>query len=102
VTVRSLVYMGSLAPSPELSGLRIKMKVTPDEFETTRDSHSLVILYALARDAQRMHMPSYVTSAFLGEAYSVMQDLPADSDLTGIRNSVIAMLDELKAEGDPK
>ncbi len=98
ITVHSVVFLGELAPSPQHMGLRLSMKVTPSEFGSTRDTYSLVILYALARDAQRMGKPGSVVSAFLAEAFSILQDLEnPPAEVAPISNAVTEMLRSVTA-----
>jgi hypothetical protein len=99
-TVHCLVFLGGLAPRPDHAGLQLEMTVTPDAFSRNQDSYSLVMLYSLARDAQRLRMPNDVVAAFLSEAFSIGQQLEnPDGDLIPIKAAVDNMLQELRAAG---
>jgi len=99
-TVHSLVFLGGLAPGPDHAGLQLEMMVTPDAFSRNQDSFSLVMLYSLARDAQRLRKPNDVVAAFLSEAFSIGQQLEnPEHDLVPIKAAVRDMLQQLRAAG---
>lgn len=97
-TVRSLIYLGDLAPAPEHSGVQLDMPVTADSFSRNQDSYSVVMLYALARDAQRTKRPKDVVVAFLSEAFAICRQLdPSAGDVAPIKNAIQTLLGDLSA-----
>ena len=98
--VHSLVFLGNLAPRPDHAGLQLEMTIAPDAFSSNQDSFSLVMLYSLARDAQRRRMPNDVVAAFLSEAFAVGQQLRnPGQELLIIKTAVDDMLQQLRAAG---
>lgn len=69
--VQSRVFSGSLAERT----MPVEMDVAADEFADIRDNHSLVILYALSRDARRLHMPDDVVALYLSKTREIATDL---------------------------
>jgi hypothetical protein len=72
-TVRSRVFSGTLAQT----SMPVEMNVTASEFADIRDNHSLVILYALSRDARRLKLADDVVALFLSKTKEVAFDLRA-------------------------
>jgi hypothetical protein len=98
--VHSLVFLGDLAPAPAHAGLQLEMTVTPEAFARNQDSFSLVMLYSLARDAQRLRLPNDVVAAFLSEAYAIGRQLhDAGGDLAPVTAAVDTMLRQLGGAG---
>jgi len=58
-----------------IKSFNIKMEIKPEEFGSIRDSHSVLILYALAMDAKRKNLPTNIISEYLSKAYSLSKDL---------------------------
>lgn len=99
-TIDCLVYLGALAPNPQLTGLNLKMKVTPEAYSRNQDSYSLIVLYSLAQDAKKLRMPDYVVAAYLSEAFAIGQQLrDPDQDLRAIESVVDVSLRQFRAAG---
>jgi hypothetical protein len=100
LTVHSVIYLGDLAPLPQRETVRLDVTIAPDSFAHTRDSYSVVTLYALARDAQRMKRPPDVIAALLGEARAQAQQIddPANA-LADIKAAIDAALSALRGAG---
>lgn len=79
VVVGSRAYFNDApAHNETLSDLRtvnFDLRVSPDEFGTTRDIHSLITLYALAIDAKRMKLPNNIVAEYLSRAFALSKDL---------------------------
>jgi hypothetical protein len=102
LTVHSVVYLGDLAPNPQRTAVRLDVRITPADFSRARDSYSVVTLYALARDAQRLKRPPDVVAAFLSEARAtaLQIDDPAN-ELADIKAAIDETLNSLRAEATP-
>ena len=101
-TVRTVIYLGDLAPAPTLAMLEVDMPIRAASLVHNQDSFSLLTLYVLARDAQRTGQPKNVVAAFLSGAFSISQQLgPVGADLATIEGAVKNMLETLKA-GSPQ
>jgi hypothetical protein len=100
--LRGLIFLGSLAPGPKHSGLRLDMTLTPEAFARNQDSYSLVMLYALAKDAERLGKEPDVISAFLGEANLIGQQLEdPEGSLAPIKGAIDTMLRALREKVEP-
>jgi|ERR1043165_8546683 hypothetical protein len=102
LTVHSVVFLGDLAPNPQRTALRLDVRITPADFARTSDSYSVVTLYALARDAQRLNQPPDVVASFLSEARATAQQIddPAN-DLADIKAAIDATLNSLRGGAVP-
>jgi hypothetical protein len=69
--VQSRVFSGTLAERT----MPVEMDVAASEFADIRDNHSLVILYALSRDARRLHMADDVVALYLSKTREIATDL---------------------------
>src|SRR5688572_10000730 len=96
VTVHSVIYLGDLAPIPQRETVRLDVTITPDSFADTRESYSVVMLYALARDAQRMKRPPHVIAALLNEARIQSQQIDDSANaLADIKAAIDSALNAL-------
>jgi hypothetical protein len=83
-SVRSEVFLGDLKGNLEKPSITLDLPIVDDQFDTTRDSHTVITLYALAIDAQKRGRPRSEVLAFLSEAYERLPDLP--EHMPGIRD----------------
>lgn len=98
VYVISLVFLGDLH-GPLGEPIRIEFKVDPSEFGETRDIHSLLILYSLAKEAQLRGVSKDLIIAYLAEALGIASQIRSDNPpgLDSIRAAILSMLHELGA-----
>jgi hypothetical protein len=98
VYVISQVFLGDLS-GPLGKTIRIEFKVDSDEFATTRDIHSLLILYSLAKDAQARGLSKDLIIAYLAEAIGIAGQIKhaQAAGLPRIKSAVELMLRELGA-----
>lgn len=98
VYVISQVFLGDLNGHLG-SPVRIEFKVDPSEFATTRDIHSLLILYSLAKDAQVRGLSKDLIIAYLSEALGIAAQITHSDPTTlkAITSAVEGMLRELDA-----
>jgi hypothetical protein len=96
LTVHSVIFLGDLAPNTLRATVHLDVKITPEDFAKTHDSYSVVTLYALALDAQRLKRPTSVIATFLSKARDIAQQIddPA-GDIADIRDAVDTMLASL-------
>jgi hypothetical protein len=87
--VRTRVFFGQLPADVGGPFLNIDMLISGDEFDSTRDSHSGVILYALALDACQRSRPTNEVITLLSKAKESLTDL--SDDLKGIPALKIAI-----------
>jgi hypothetical protein len=97
--VRSQPFLGELSSSLPSSRLQLDLRIDENEFSQTVDSHSLVVLYALAMDARRLGYSRDVVFALLAEAVSIARGL--DSSLAGVRPLKDALRESLRNMGAP-
>ncbi len=98
--VRSQPFLGELAPKFPSSRIQLDLRIDENEFSQTVDSHSLVVLYALAMDAQRLGYPKDVVFALLGEAVSIARGL--DSSVAGVGPLKDAVREAVRNLGAPE
>jgi hypothetical protein len=98
VYVISQVFLGDLK-GPLGSPIRIEFKVDPKEFANTRDIHSLLILYSLAKDAQARGLSKDLIIEYLSDALGIATQLEHSDPATvqAIKNAIEGMLRELGA-----
>jgi hypothetical protein len=99
LTVHSAIFLGDLAPAPPRT-VRLDLTITPADFARTHDSYSVVTLYALARDAQRLKRPTHVVASLLSEAHAIAQQIddPAGS-MADVRMAIDSMWTSLRGTG---
>ena len=76
-SVKSRVYFGELDTGFNSRFLSIELPIVDEEYDTTRDSHSVAILYALALDAMHRCQPENEVILLLSAAHERLSDLPA-------------------------
>lgn len=76
--VRSRIFLGDLGTDLGESSIRVDLPISDDQYDTTRDSHSVVILYGLAMDARQRCRPAAEVSTLLSVARESASDLPAN------------------------
>jgi hypothetical protein len=100
--IHSLVFLGDLAPAGGRPSVELDLEVSPDSFSTNQDGYSLLMLYALARDAQVQHMPTHVVAAYLAEAHGIAAQLGEPKpNLAPVANAVNDMLQQLQSAESP-
>ena len=72
--MRSKIYLGNLKGHLNDATITVDLPIKDEEFDTTRDTHSVVTLYALAMDARQMNRPENEINALLAEALSRFPD----------------------------
>lgn len=90
-SVKSRVFFGNLSTDLGSKFLSIELPIDDEQYETTKDSHSIAILYALALDARNRCRPENEVIALLSNAYEKLKDIPDSPKLAGIeklRNAV--------------
>jgi hypothetical protein len=77
----------------------VEYKITAEEYGLTKDVHTLLLLYSLAKDAQQRGLRKDLIINYLSYAYGIASDCKfKDSpDVETIRNAVSEMLRELGA-----
>ncbi|MGF1610819.1 MAG: hypothetical protein ACFCUQ_15565 [Kiloniellales bacterium] len=76
-SVLSRVYVGDLRGELESSFIEIALPIASEQYDTTRDSHSIVTLYALAMDIVERCGPLHEAIHLFGEAKLRLQDVVA-------------------------
>lgn len=77
-SVRSRVYLGDLRTELDSKFIVIDLPIADDQYDTTVDSHSVAILYALAMDARERCRPEFEVLELLSAAKERLADVPAD------------------------
>lgn len=98
-SVRSEVFLGDLKGNLGNPSVTLDLAIVDEQFDTTRDSHTLVTLYALAMDAQERGRPRNEVLTFLSEAYGRLPDLA--EDIRGIRDlkeAIIMAIEQLRTQ----
>ena len=80
--VKSNIHLGELKGKYRHDVLRITLPINSKEFGNTRDSHSVVILYALAMDAKRLGYDKSHIARFLNAANNKLADIKRRGGLT--------------------
>lgn len=75
-TVISRIFLGDLETGLTSRFLSIELPIMDNQYETTRDSHSVAILYALAMDARRRCRPEHEVVELLSKASERLADVP--------------------------
>lgn len=98
VYVISLVFLGDLHGGLA-NTVRIEFKVDPNEYGSTRDIHSLLILYSLAKEGQARGLSKDLIIAYLSEALGIARQIKHGdmSALESIKAAVLRMLSDLGA-----
>jgi hypothetical protein len=96
-SVRSEVFLGDLKGNLKKESVTLDLPISDEQFDTTRDSHTIATLYALAVDAQKRKRPDNEVFAFLSEAYERLPDLP--EQMPGIRElkkAIITTINQIR------
>ena len=94
-SVRSEVFFGDLKTSLNSRFIKIDLPIEDEQFDTTRDSHSVAILYALAMDARQRCRPEYEVIELLSAAKERLADVPSSvTGVEGLRSAVNSGLEE--------
>ena len=101
--VKSSLHLGELKGSFPYDVVKITLPVSSSEFGNTQDSHSLVILYALAMDAKRLGQDKSHIARFLTAANNKLADLKRrrgslSGDLLLLETALQQATDELLRE----
>jgi hypothetical protein len=78
--VVSNFYLGELKEYLPYDPIIIPLPIKISEFSNIRDSHSLVIFYALAMDAKRQGFDKHLIARFLARAKNNLADIAGRSD----------------------
>ena len=94
IIIISTADLGELGKNLPKRTIDLELKVTPREFRSMRDAHSLATLYALAMDAKRLKKPDHVLINILSKAYAISQDLGSNTapDIEFIKKEIKKML----------
>lgn len=103
--VKSSFYLGELKEYFPYDVVRIDLPIKISEHANTQDSHSLVILYALAMDARRIGSDSHHVARFLTSALNKLADIKRRSgelqgDLAKLEQAIVQASDELIGGGN--
>ena len=90
---QSRLYLGGLRGPLAQPSVAVKMPIRCDEVPTTSDAHSLIVYYALARDATRMNDEPARIIELLNHARDKARDLKARNALTPALAEVAAAID---------
>ena len=88
-SVRSRVFLGNLPTSIDSKFIVIDLPIADEQYDTTRDSHSVAILYALAMDARLRCRPEFEVFELLSAARERLADVP--STVSGVEQLRIAV-----------
>jgi len=103
--VKSNFHLGELKGAFPYDVVKITLPVISSEFGNTQDSHSLVILYALAMDAKRLGQDKSTIARFLTAANNKMADIKRRSgalsgDLADLERALMEATSELLGDDD--
>ena len=102
-SVRSEVFLGDLKGNLENPSLTLDLSIVDEQFDTTRDSHTLITLYALAMDAQGRGRPKDEVLTFLSEAYGRLPDLCEDMPgIKDLKKALIMAIEQLRTQHQPE
>jgi hypothetical protein len=98
VTIYSQVFLGDLH-GPLGSTITIPFKFDPSDVGKTRDFHSLLILYSLAKDAQAKGLGKEIIIAYLSEALGIVAQIKnlEPETLQSIKSAIEDMLRQVGA-----
>lgn len=98
-SVRSEIFLGDLKGALDAPSLTLDLPIVDEEFDTTRDSHTVTTLYALAMDAEKRGRPKDEVLMFLSEAYGRLPDLPQDiPGMKGLKEAILQSIKEAKKQ----
>ncbi len=95
-SVRSKVFLGDLKGALESKTVDIDLLISDEEFDTTKDSHSIITLYALAIDAKRRGQPDEEVLSLLSEAYSRLPEFLEITALIDIETAIKKTIEDIK------
>jgi hypothetical protein len=78
---QSRIYLGELRGGLASSSVSVRLPIRSDEYPTTSDTHSLIVYYALARDAIRMGDESSHVIELLSRCQDKISDLKRQAKL---------------------
>ncbi|MBA7678840.1 hypothetical protein ES703_87118 [subsurface metagenome] len=98
--VYSCFYLGKLRAYLPHEVITVELPIKSTEFANTKDSHTLVILYALAMDARSLGYPKDRIALFLKAAENKISDLERrrgslSGDLAGLKRAIRQATTEL-------
>jgi hypothetical protein len=98
--VKSNFHLGELTEYFPHDVVKIDLPVVKSEHANTKDSHSLVLLYALAMDAKRVGSDSHHIARFLTSALNKLADMKRRSgqlkgDLATLEQAIIKAANDL-------
>lgn len=91
--VFSQFYLPNWSTNLRSNVITVSLPIRVDEFSNTQDSHTLVILYALAVDARRLGLAPAFVAQFLSKAKNLFADIERRSgtlsnDLAALKGAV--------------
>lgn len=103
--VKSNFHLGELKEYFPYDVIKIDLPIKISEHANTQDSHSLVILYALAMDAKRLGADSHHVARFLTSALNKIADIKRRSgelqgDLAKLEQAIVQASNELMGGGN--
>lgn len=94
-TAHSQVFLGNLC-GPLDTNVRIDFKIHVQEFSTTKDMHSVLVLYSLAQEAKARRRDKDLIISYLSEALKIAAQIEnQDATLLSIESAIKSMLREL-------
>lgn len=97
ISVRSNIFLGELQGDLAEPIIILDLPISDDEFDSTRDSHSLVTLYAMAMDAKKRGRPPYEIISILSEANAIAEDFKKEKPgIEKLQSAIKKSLEEQK------
>jgi hypothetical protein len=94
-TAHSQVFLGNLCGSLDTT-VRVDFKIHVEEFSTTKDMHSVLVLYSLAQEAKARGRDKDLIISYLSEALKIAAQIGnQDATLLSIESAINGMFQEL-------
>jgi hypothetical protein len=95
--VRSEIFLGDLKGYLKQDSITLDLAIVDDEFDTTRDSHTIITLYALGMDALARGRPNNEVVFFLSEANARLPDLTENMlGIADLKKAIKTALEKLQ------
>jgi hypothetical protein len=94
IVVTSDVYLYDLRGQLPRASIELQQKITPGDLQFTKDSYSVILLYALAMDAQRMNRSKSIVVALLNKAAEFSTDIRKQ----GKKGDIALLIDAVERE----
>ncbi|MGA1840953.1 MAG: hypothetical protein ACMUIU_10035 [bacterium] len=96
-SVRSKIFLGNLKGNLKHPSIQLDLPIVDEQFDTTKDSHTVITLYALAMDAQQRGLPNDIILTFLSEAYVRLPDLPEDMpEINDLKEAIKKAIEQIQ------